>query len=146
MGFIRRKSRTLIRRKIKVPVKRKIRQQARRISVRCPHCGERYTNRLTHVCVAKTDFRQRKRAAERDARRRAAAAKRRAQQERARQRRRDAAARRRAASAARRRAASTRMRTAGPPGQHSYRACRDEDCERYACRVYREGVETGERL
>ena len=144
MGLIKRAVKRKIRQKIRTPVKRKIRQQARRVSFTCPRCGKRYVNRFAHTCVIKTDFKKRKRAAEARAKRAAAAAKRKAQRERAAQRRREAASRRRAAATARRQAARARMRTAGPPGQHSYRACRDEDCERYACRVYREGVEAGE--
>jgi flagellar biosynthesis/type III secretory pathway protein FliH len=27
--------------------------------------------------------------------------------------------------------------------QHRYQTCRDEDCERFACRVYREGYQDG---
>jgi hypothetical protein len=27
--------------------------------------------------------------------------------------------------------------------QHRYQACRDEDCQRFACRVYREGYQDG---
>jgi flagellar biosynthesis/type III secretory pathway protein FliH len=27
--------------------------------------------------------------------------------------------------------------------QHRYQTCRDEDCQRYACRVYREGYANG---
>lgn len=27
--------------------------------------------------------------------------------------------------------------------QHRYQACRDESCDRFACRVYREGVRDG---
>ena len=28
-------------------------------------------------------------------------------------------------------------------GQHPYQACRDPDCERYACRVWKEAFEEG---
>jgi hypothetical protein len=31
----------------------------------------------------------------------------------------------------------------GARTQHSYQRCRDEDCQRYACRVYREGYAAG---
>jgi hypothetical protein len=31
----------------------------------------------------------------------------------------------------------------GERTQHRYQACRDEDCQRFACRVYREGYEAG---
>jgi hypothetical protein len=27
--------------------------------------------------------------------------------------------------------------------EHRYQTCRDEDCQRYACRVYREGYANG---
>jgi hypothetical protein len=27
--------------------------------------------------------------------------------------------------------------------QHRYQTCRDEDCQRYACRIYREGFRDG---
>jgi hypothetical protein len=27
--------------------------------------------------------------------------------------------------------------------QHEYRTCRDEDCDRFPCRVYREGYRNG---
>jgi hypothetical protein len=27
--------------------------------------------------------------------------------------------------------------------QHRYQTCRDEDCQRYACRIYREGYRAG---
>jgi predicted transposase YdaD len=32
----------------------------------------------------------------------------------------------------------------GERTQHDYRRCRDEDCQRFACRVYREGFADGE--
>ena len=31
----------------------------------------------------------------------------------------------------------------GERTQHRYQTCRDEDCQRYACRVYREGFQAG---
>jgi flagellar biosynthesis/type III secretory pathway protein FliH len=31
----------------------------------------------------------------------------------------------------------------GERTQHAYRRCQDEDCQRYACRVYREGFRDG---
>jgi hypothetical protein len=31
----------------------------------------------------------------------------------------------------------------GARAQHRYQTCRDESCERFACRVYREGVRDG---
>ena len=34
--------------------------------------------------------------------------------------------------------------TAGTQQEHRYQLCRDEFCERYICRVYREGRRDGE--
>jgi hypothetical protein len=34
-------------------------------------------------------------------------------------------------------------RTAGPDGGHRYQSCKDEHCERFPCRVYREGFADG---
>jgi hypothetical protein len=31
----------------------------------------------------------------------------------------------------------------GERAQHRYQACQDEGCERFACRVYREGLQEG---
>ena len=31
----------------------------------------------------------------------------------------------------------------GERQQHRYQACRDEDCQRFACRVYQEGYRAG---
>jgi len=31
----------------------------------------------------------------------------------------------------------------GERTQHDYRRCRDEDCERFACRIWREGFREG---
>jgi hypothetical protein len=30
--------------------------------------------------------------------------------------------------------------------EHRYQTCRDPDCQRYACRVYREGFEAGRAI
>lgn len=30
-----------------------------------------------------------------------------------------------------------------PPDDHDYRSCEDEDCERFGCRVYKEGWRNG---
>jgi flagellar biosynthesis/type III secretory pathway protein FliH len=35
------------------------------------------------------------------------------------------------------------MGVLGVQTQHDYRRCRDEDCQRYACRIYREGYANG---
>jgi hypothetical protein len=32
---------------------------------------------------------------------------------------------------------------AGTATKHRYQTCRDEDCDRYICRVYREGYRNG---
>jgi flagellar biosynthesis/type III secretory pathway protein FliH len=31
----------------------------------------------------------------------------------------------------------------GQQSEHRYQTCRDEDCQRFACRIYREGFENG---
>lgn len=128
MGLIRR----VIRRKIRTPVKRAARRQLRRVSAECQVCHKRYTNPLTHTCVVKTDFGKRKRAGERRAKAEARRARRKA-----------AADRRKAAAAERRKAArAKRSAPARRPSrpQHDYRLCRDQDCERYACVAYRDGI------
>jgi hypothetical protein len=35
------------------------------------------------------------------------------------------------------------MGVLGVRAQHRYQTCRDEDCQRYACRIYREGYSHG---
>lgn len=126
MGLIKR----AIRQKVKTPAKRAVRQQARRVSVKCGTCGKRYVNPLTHVCAPKSDFRKRKREAERAARRDAARARKKA-----------AAERRKAAAAERRRKArEKRSAPRSPRPQHDYRLCHDEDCRRHACVAYRDGI------
>lgn len=152
MGLIKR----TIRRTVVRPARRKARTAARRAAghatVTCGTCGKRYANPLTHTCAVKTDFRQRKAAQarrEKAARRReAAAAKRRAAAERKRQRaaaararRKEAAQRRKAAAAERRKAARARPPAPRPRQAHDYRTCRDQDCERHVCTVFREGIE-----
>lgn len=149
MGLIKR----AIRRKIRTPAKRAIRQKIRQpakralrrkvtrpakaklrrlTSVKCGRCGKRYTNKLTHTCVIKTDYRKR-----------LAAQKRREEAAARRQRRLEAAARRKAAAAARRQSA---VSLGGPigsrprPPAHNYRTCRDADCTRYGCTAYRQGI------
>jgi membrane protein involved in colicin uptake len=145
MGLIKRKVRSVISRKVKRPVKRKVRQAASQATITCGTCGKRYTNPLTHTCTVKTDYRKRQAAEKRRqataVRRRKAAEKRAA----ARARRKAAADRRKAAAAARRKTAA-KPRTPGArpaASKHDYRTCRDEECERYACTVYRIGHEDG---
>jgi hypothetical protein len=128
MGVIKR----TWRRKAVTPLRRKARTQARRPSVKCGTCGKRYTNPLAHTCAPKSDFRGRKRDAERQRKREAA-----------RKRRKAAADRRRAAAAARR--AKAKAKRSGPrraPGRqaHDYHVCRDGDCTRTACKAYVEGI------
>ncbi len=148
MGLIKR----TVRRKITRPARRKAKSTARRATVKCGTCGKRYANPLTHTCTVRTDFRQRQAAQARQqkaARRRAAAAdKRQRAAERRRQRaaaakarRKAAADRRKAATAERRKAARTRTPGPRPRQAHDYRTCRDEDCERHVCTVFREGIE-----
>lgn len=95
----------------------------------CGTCGRRYANPFTHTCTVKTDYKKRKRQQVR----KAATAERR-------KRRKAAAARRKAAAKARKSAARTRPRRPRPPA-HDYRTCRDQECERYGCRAYRQGIE-----
>lgn len=126
MGLIKR----VIRQKAGTPARRAARQQARRVSVKCKTCGKRYVNPLTHVCAPKSDFAKRRREAERAARREAARARKKA-----------AAERRKAAAAERhRKAREKRSAPRSPRPQHDYRLCRDEDCQRYACVAYKDGV------
>lgn len=119
-----------------------------RLSFTCPSCGKATGNLLTHTCSARSDFRQRKaaqaRAVKSEARRRkrkAGAARKRA---RLRERKRAAAEKRRRlrAEAASARARSARSQT-HDKNRHEYAVCRDEGCGRSACRIYREGAETG---
>jgi hypothetical protein len=132
MGVVRRKAR------------RYFRQHVRRVAVTCGTCGKRYTNPLTHTCTVRTDWKRRVDAAKR---RRAAEEKRRKARERrdaARARRREAAARRRAAAAAKRKGAAKPKAPPRPAApQHRYQACKDEYCEKFPCRVYREGYRNG---
>ena len=90
----------------------------------CSRCGQSYTNPLTHVCPSKRgDFKRRKAAADRAARKRKAAEQR-----------------------ARRHAETARRRAQGGPQRregHNYASCRDADCQRRDCRIYREGIERG---
>lgn len=119
-----------------------------RVRFICPSCHEDVPNLLTHTCSQRSDFRRRKAAQKRgdlaEARkrkRRATAARRRA---RIKERKRQAAERRKqqraqAAEARRKRArAQTHDRE-----RHDHTACTDEYCGKYACRIYRDGIERG---
>jgi hypothetical protein len=129
---------------------RKRRDQIRpRLSLPCPSCGKTTASLLTHTCTSGSDFTRRRaahaRAEKAEARRRkrrAAAARKRA---RLRERKKQAADRRKRlraeAAAARARAGRSRSHD---KNRHEYADCRDEDCGRSACRIYREGIATGE--
>jgi flagellar biosynthesis/type III secretory pathway protein FliH len=120
------------------------------VTFTCATCSRRHGNPLTHKCVVKSDFRQRKAAQERAVK-----------AERRRRRRKAAAARRRATAKARREAAAERRKEAArakrkqqQPSRpashdrtrHAYQTCADLDCSRHPCRVYREGSEAGETV
>jgi hypothetical protein len=136
----------------------------------CTRCGKAYANPFTHTCTVRTDFRQRTRAAAR-ARQRAATAQERARN-RAATKARAAAARQRQRAATRaaveRAVARERQRAARPAGprpkarpasggrlsdNHDYRECfyasqpdrgrAAQVCDRFPCRVYREGHQHG---
>ena len=128
MGLIKR----TVSRKVKTPAKRAARKQLRKASVKCKACGKRYVNPLTHACAPKSDFKQRKAAAERQRKREAARARRKA-----------AAERRKAAAAARRKKARARPSAPSSRAQHDYRTCRDGECARHACAAYRDGYADG---
>lgn len=118
------------------------------LALTCPSCGKTAPNLLAHTCSAPSDFRKRK-----------AAEKRRLQAEARRRKRRAAAARKRAAARERRRkAADQRKRKAAEAAaarkaadrarshdrqRHDHAACTDPYCDKFTCRVYREGVEAG---
>ena len=109
------------------------------VTWQCPSCHK--SRGLIHTCAPKSDFKKRKRAAARkratDERRR----RRKAVRERQAARRRQAAAGRRARERARR---PTKTRTPRPrPPAHDYHVCRDEDCGKYGCTAFRDGVATG---
>lgn len=106
-----------------------------RLRFTCPRCGKETRNPLSHTCSPKSDFKKRRRAAER-------AEKTRLRRERERKRKAEAAARRKAAAAKRRaeaKAKPRRKRTAA----HVPRLCQDAECQRYGCLKYREGWEDG---
>lgn len=136
---------------------RKIRQHP---LFHCGTCGKQYNSPFGHTCKGSSDFKRRKRAAERSTA--AAAAKQRRAQERERVNARVAAAReaerdrargkvtaaRRAerakadARVARAKAAKAAKRPPVRPS-HDYRNCRDHDCERAACEAWREAYAEG---
>jgi len=97
-----------------------------RVTATCGKCGK--PRGIAHTCHIKTDFKKR--------RRQAARAEKAAER---RQRRADA--KRKRAEAARARKAAAKAAPKRPRPQHDYRTCRDDECERYVCRIYREGIE-----
>jgi len=131
-------------------------------SITCGTCGQPYANPLTHVCTVTTDYRQQQAAAARQQKQAKAAKARKQKAALARQRKRDAAAR---ARQRKRDAAKARPTPAakpagtGRPGQraagdgHDYRECfyasqpgrgrAAQDCDRFPCRIYREGHDLG---
>lgn len=129
-----------VRRKVTAPAKRKARSAVRRISVTCKTCGKRYTNPLTHTCTVKTDFKKRRRQAQRKARAKDRAEKRRKARQDAAQRRKEARQRRAKAARAKRKTAARKKRRAPA---HDPRTCDEPDCTRYGCRTWKDGYETG---
>jgi hypothetical protein len=117
-----------------------------RVGVRCRTCGKTYANPFTHTCQVRTDFKARRRAADRHAdaqKRRARAAARQkaaaaAKRAKAAERRRAAADKRRAVARAKR---NRPARPARPP--HDYRTCTDPACHRYACLAWKEAFQEG---
>jgi hypothetical protein len=103
----------------------------------CPVCHQpRGLLDLTHTCTVKTDFKQRRRAADREAGKRERAEKRR---------------RAKAARQARRRPPRKTAEPAAKPrpapkprNRHDYATCDDLDCTLFPCRVHREGQAKGE--
>jgi hypothetical protein len=134
-----------------------------RLSVNCGTCGK--PRGFRHTCTVQTDFKQRRRRqaaqAKRDretagrrrrrAREDAGRKLRRERENEARKARRAKERERRRQAAATRRATPRGERTRRPapkparapfnPTTHKYDTCRDPDCERYPCRVYRQGQE-----
>jgi hypothetical protein len=71
------------------------------VKLKCRSCGRDLGNPLTHRCVTRTDYKRRKRAAD-------------------------------------------KPRKPAPRGDgHEYASCDDDDCQRFPCRVYKEGREAG---
>jgi hypothetical protein len=102
----------------------------------CSRCGKR--RGVAHTCVIRTDFKARRRkqaAAERRRKRQVAAAKRKL-------RRQLTAADRKARDRARKH--SAKRRTSAPPrprgGTHEPGTCGDQDCPKYGCQAYFEGM------
>jgi len=142
MGLLRHQWHRAVTRPAKRKLRRKVRQAARRMGVTCSSCKKRYSNPLTHTCTVKTDFRQRKRAAAREAKRRTAAGKRKAATARRRARRKRMTAERRAREKARK--AAARMATPRPARRgdsHEPGTCGNRDCPRYGCKSYWQGMD-----
>jgi hypothetical protein len=102
----------------------------------CSACGKK--RGLVHTCHPKSDFKARRRKQATAERRR----KRKATRARQAARRRETAANRRARERDRRKKAKTRTPRPRPPA-HDYHVCGDEDCGKYGCTAYREGVADG---
>ena len=98
-----------------------------KVTITCGRCGK--PRGVRHTCTIRTDFKKRRKQAERQARG-------------AERKKRNADAKQRRAAAARARKAAAKARPKRPrPPAHDYRTCFDTECERYPCRVYREGIE-----
>lgn len=101
----------------------------------CGRCRKKISNPFTHTCSIRSDFAKRKRKADRQAKAKVRRDKRKQRADDARAKRKTADRQRKAATAARR-----RKPRASP---HNPRTCRDEDCQRYPCRLYEEGYADG---
>lgn len=103
----------------------------------CPGCGK--SRGLVHTCAPKSDFKKRKRAAERKRKTAERQRRRKAVRERQAARRRQAAADRRARARARKKPA----RTAAPRSRgesHEPGTCGNRDCPKFGCKAYWQGM------
>ncbi len=142
------------------PGKTRLSPQASRT---CGTCGQPYANPLTHVCTVRTDFKKRQAAAARQQKQARAAKARKQKAALIRQRKRERAAAARQRQRDRAKARAQQAKTAKPTGKpagngrakprqadnHDYRQCyydslpdrgrAAQDCDRFPCRIYREG-------
>jgi hypothetical protein len=123
-----------------------------KVEFRCS-CGAMRSPFARHTCSNAGDFQKRRRrytAGQRRAREARGRKRRRLREDEGRARRRELERERRRNASAARQATPRKQRTRKPapktrapynPNTHRYDNCRDPDCERYPCRVYREGIE-----